>query len=112
MAYRSRTKIGIDVLRCEGNLNSEEAIKLRTRLTRLLNRKHKRLLVDLAQTKRIELTALGLLMERLKTIRAHRADMKLINIRPEIQKSLKAFGVGQYIESYPTAEEAIRSFGT
>lgn len=103
--------MGVDILRFEGDLNAGEMIKMKNRLTRLLNKNHKKLLLDLSRTRNVELAGVGILVDRLRSIRAQRGDIKLFNIRPEVQKTLQMIGLSGLIESFPTEEEAIRSFG-
>lgn len=110
MAYRSRAKMGVDVLRFGGDLNAMEMVRIKNRLARLLKRNHKKLLLDLKQTKRVELAGLGILVDRLMKVRAAKGDIKLLNIRPEVEKTLRMIGVGNLMESYQSEDEAIRSF--
>ncbi len=110
MAYRSRTKVGVDILRFEGDLSVGEMVKMKNRLTRLLNKNHKHLLFDLKHAKHVDLAGLGILVDRLRTIRAQKGDIKLCNLRPEVKNALNMIGVNGLIESFPTEEEALRSF--
>ena len=54
MVYHARTKVGVDVLRFNGDLDALSMIKMKGRMNRLLNRNHKRLLLDLKDTKHVE----------------------------------------------------------
>ena len=110
MAYRSRSKMGVEVLRFQGDLNASEMIKIKNRLTRLLNKNHKKLLLDLKQTRRVELAGLGILVDRLMKVRAQKGDIKLCNLRPEVEKTFRMIGVCGLMESFHSEEEAIRSF--
>jgi anti-anti-sigma factor len=110
MAYRSRTKIGVDVLRFQGNLDAEEMIKIKSRLGRLLKKNHKFLLLDMSSARKVELAGLGILVDRLMKVREIHGDIKLCNIRPEVEKTLEMIGVSELMESYANEEEAIRSF--
>ena len=110
MAYRSRTKMGVEVLRFQGDLNASEMIKVKDRLTRLVNKNHKKLLLDLARTRRVELAGLGILVDRLMKVRAQKGEIKLCNLRPEVEKTFRMIGVGNLMESFHSEEEAIRSF--
>ncbi len=110
MAYRSRAKMGVDVLRFQGDLNASEMIKIKSRLTRLLNKNHKKLLLDLKQAKHVELAGLGILVDRLMKVRAQKGDIKLCNLRPEVQRTFQMIGVSALMESFHSEEEAIRSF--
>ena len=110
MAFRSRVAIGVDILRCEGDLDTVAMVKLKNRLTRLLNRNHKKLLLDLRHARRVELAGLGILVDRLMKVRAQRGDIKLCHLRPEVEKTFQMIGVSHLMQSFRTEEEAIRSF--
>ena len=110
MAYRSRVKTGVDIVRFRGDLDAAEMIKIKNRLTRLLAQNHKKLLLDLRHARRVELAGLGILVDRLMKIRAQKGDIKLCNLRPEVEKTFRLIGVGGLMESFPSEEEAIRSF--
>ena len=110
MAYRSRVRMGVEVLRFQGDLNATEMIKMKGRLTRLLNSNHKKLLLDLKRARRVELAGLGILVDRLMKVRARKGDIKLCNIRPEVEKTFQMIGVSGLMESFHSEEEAIRSF--
>lgn len=110
MVYHARTKVGVDVLRFNGDLDALSMIKMKGRMNRLLNRNHKRLLLDLKDTKHVELAGVGILVDRLRKVREQKGDIKLCNLRPEVEKTFQMIGVKGLIESYSTEEEAILSF--
>ena len=110
MAYRSRAKMGVEILRFQGDLNASEMIKIKNRLTRLLNKNHKKMLLDLKAAKHVELAGLGILVDRLMKVRAQKGDIKLCNLRPEVEKTFRMIGVGDLMQSFHSEEEAIRSF--
>ncbi len=110
MAYRSRTKIGVDVLKFSESLDAKEMVKIKNRLTRLINKNRKKLVLDLKETRCVELAGVGILIDRLMKIRAAKGDIKVFNMRPEVARALEIIGVNRLIESYHTEEEAIRSF--
>ncbi|MFA5160224.1 MAG: STAS domain-containing protein, partial [Candidatus Omnitrophota bacterium] len=85
MVYHARTKIGVDVLRFNGDLDALSMIKMKGRMNRLLNRNHKRLLLDLKDTKHVELAGVGILVDRLRKVREQNGDIKLCNLRPEVE---------------------------
>ena len=112
MVYHARTKIGVDVLRFNGDLDALSMIKMKGRMNRLLNRNHKRLLLDLKDTKHVELAGVGILVDRLRKVREQKGDIKLCNLRPEVEKTFQMIGVNGLMESFPSEEEAIRSFAS
>ncbi len=110
MAYRSRLKMGVDILKFQGDLNATEMIKMKSRVTRLLNKNHKKLLLDLKDARHVELAGLGILVDRLMKVRARKGDIKLCNLRPEVEQTFRMIGVSDLMESFRSEEEAIRSF--
>ncbi len=112
MVYHARTKVGVDVLRFNGDLDALSMIKMKGRMNRLLNRNHKRLLLDLKDTKHVELAGVGILVDRLRKVREQKGDIKLCNLRPEVERTLQMIGVNGLMESYSTEEEAILSFAS
>ncbi len=110
MAFRMRTKMGVDVLRLPGDLDAAQMVKVKGRLSRMLKKNRKKVLFDLAETRRVELAGLGILVDRLRTIRAQKGDIKLFNMSPEVRRSLEMIGINGLIESFRSEEEAIRSF--
>ena len=112
MAYRSRMKMGVEVLRFQGDLNASEMIKIKDRLTRLVNKNHKKLLLDLKLARHVELAGLGILIDRLMKVRAQKGDIKLCNLRPEVEKAFRMVGVNTLIEFFRSEEEAIQSFAS
>lgn len=110
MAYRSRVKMGVDVLQFQGDLNATEMTKMKSRVTRLLNKNHKKLLFDLKHARHVELAGLGILVDRLMKVRAQKGDIKLCNLHPEVEQTFRMIGVSDLMESFRSEEEAIRSF--
>ena len=112
MVYHARTKIGIDVLRFNGDLNALSMIKMKDCMNRLLNKNHKRLLLDLKETRHVELAGVGILVDRLRKVREQKGDIKLFNLRPEIERTFQIIGVNGLMETFSSEEEAIRSFAS
>ncbi len=110
MAYRSRTKMGVDVLRFQGDLSALAMVKMKNRLMRLLNKNHKKMLLDLKDARRVDLAGLGILVDRLRLVRSRKGDIKICNLRPEVEKTFRMIGMAGLIESFHSEEEAIRSF--
>ena len=110
MAYRSRGRMGVEVLRFRGDLNTDEMIRLKTCLSRLIKKNHKKLLIDLSSARHVELAGLGMLVDRLLKVRAEKGDIKLCNLRPEVEQTFRMIGVSGLMEAFASEEEAIRSF--
>ena len=100
----------VDILKFQADLNATEMIKMKSRVTRLLNKNHKKLLLDLKDARHVELAGLGILVDRLMKVRARKGDIKLCNLRPEVEQTFRMIGVSDLMESFRSEEEAIRSF--
>ena len=112
MAYRMRTRMGVDIVHFPGDLDAAQMVKVKNRLARLLKKNRKKLLLDLSQTRRVELAGVGILVDRLRTVRALNGDIKFCNMSPEVRCSLEMIGINGLIESFRSEEEAIRSFAS
>ena len=100
------------MLRFNGDLDALSMIKMKDRMNRLLNRNHKRLLLDLKDTRHVELAGVGILVDRLRKVREQKGDIKLCNLRPEVERTFQMIGVNGLMESFSTEEEAILSFAS
>ena len=58
----------------------------------------------------IDFIGLGMLVERLRRMRALNGDLKLVGLNPYVLKLLKMTGVSKLIETYDNTNDAIRSF--
>ena len=100
----------VDVVRCSGDLSAAEMVQVKNKVNRLINKHHYKLVLDVSQAKRVDLAGLGILIERLQKIRALNGDIKLCHLRPQISEVFRLVGISQLIETFDSAEEALRSF--
>ena len=109
-ATNGQEEFDVEVLDCENKLDASTMVKLKQRMNLFVKRNRKNVLLDLAKTRQVDLAGLGLLIERLRTLRALNGDIKLCNIRRQVSDTLRLVGVSKLIESYDSREEALRSF--
>ncbi|MSR77552.1 MAG: STAS domain-containing protein [Candidatus Omnitrophica bacterium] len=112
MAYRNNARLDVEVLRFQGDLNAAEMIRMKDRLSRLMNKNHKRMVLDLSSAHHADLVGLGILVDRLIKVRACHGVIKLCNIRPEVAKTFDRVGVRNLMQSYNTEAEALQSFAS
>ena len=103
-------RTGVEILRCPGDLNASQMVQIKSRFNRLLNRHRKFFLLDLRRANHADLAGLGILIERIRRVRSMKGDIRLFNLRPEVLDILRLVGLNQVISTYPTEEEARRSF--
>jgi len=100
----------VDVLICDGDLNAKEMVKVKNKVQGLLRKNHNHVILDLGKTRHVDLAGLGILVERLKAVRAAHGDLRVCNIQPQVYETLRLVGVSKLIESFPTRADAERSF--
>ena len=110
MAQRSRLKRGVEVVRCQGDLSAGEMVKVKSRLSTIMKRQQKKVVLDLSNARNVELAGVGILVDRLRQLRAAKGELKICNLRPEVKKTLNMIGVDGLIESFSSEEEALESF--
>ncbi len=81
-----------NVLRFPSTLDAAEVVRMKPRLTRLLNQHPKLLLLDLQATKRVELAGLGILMDRLRRLNGH-STVRFSNVSSSVHQTLARAGV-------------------
>ena len=102
--------IKVEVLRCNGDLNAATMVTFKNKVRRLMEKNHTNVVLDLKKAKHVDLAGLGILVERIKKIRSLKGDIKLCNVRPQVNATFRLVGVSKLIESFPTEEDALRSF--
>jgi serine/threonine-protein kinase RsbW len=102
--------MSVEVLNCSSALDADEMVSIKNRMNRLISRNQKNVVLDMSQTSSIDLVSLGILVERLRTLRSLNGDIKFCNIRPEVHEVLQLVGLNGLMESYGSREEALASF--
>ena len=82
-----------NVIRLTDTLDATEVVRMKPRLTRLFNRHPKLVLLDLAATKRIELSGLGMLMARLRCLANGHSAIRFSNASSQVYRTLARAGV-------------------
>ena len=111
MSYRGHSRMGVNILRFEGDLNVSEMMKMKERLSRIINKNHRKVLLDLGSARHVDMVGLGILVDRLRKLRALRGDIKLFNMRPEVAETFQRVGAERLMESFGSEAEALQSFG-
>ena len=82
-----------NVIRFTDTLDASEVVRMKSRLTRLLNRHPKMVLLDLAATKRVELAGLGMLLDRLRRLGNGHSTIRFSNASSQVYQTLARAGV-------------------
>ncbi len=100
----------VEVLDCSSRLDASTMVKMKQRMNQFVKKNHTKVLLDMCRTRHVELAGLGILIERLRILRALNGDIKLCNLNRQVLETLRLVGVSRLMESYDSREEALRSF--
>lgn len=113
MRIEMNERDGVTVVKPEGErLDLEVSVEFRAMLLRAIAAGQRQLVVDLADIEFIDSSGLGALVSALKALRAqHNGDIRLAGLQQPVVELLKVTRLNRVFSSYPTAEEAVQSFG-
>lgn len=89
-----------------GRLNMGAASQLRQVVSETVAAGHNRVVVDMGAVDFMDSSGLGALVGSLKTARLAGGDLRIANIRPQVQMVLELTGMNRVMTPYATAEEA------
>lgn len=110
MKPRISRSSSVNVLVCEGDLDASHMTRISSRVSRLMNRRHLNVLLDLRNARFVDLASLGILVDRLRKVRQLEGDIRLCNLRPRVLETLRLVGLNGLIQSYESREEGLESF--
>ena len=87
------------VIRFPGTLDAFQMVRMKPRLTRLLNQHPKILLLDLGATRQVKLAGLGILIDRLKRQWNGTGVVRFSNVSPQVHKTLARAGMNAFLAS-------------
>lgn len=97
MGHRLRQGHSVNVIRFPGTLDAPQMVRMKSRLTRVLNQHPRLLLLDLGATHRIELAGLGILIDRLHRAVNGSGEVRFSNVSPQVHRTLVRAGVNALI---------------
>ncbi len=108
----SKSRNGVKVLTCDGDLNANRMVKIKNRVARLLSQSHhhNRFILDLAKARRVEFSALGILIDRLMKLRAMRGDIRMVRVRPNVAAMFNRLRLDSVIEVFDSKRDALASY--
>jgi anti-sigma B factor antagonist len=99
------------VLNLEGSLmGGPEAVLLNETVNRYLDEKSLKLVLDLHSVERVNSSGLGSLIKALTTFKTNGGVLKLANVNPNVKNLLVITKLNTILESYDSAEAAVKSF--
>jgi len=88
----------------------KEADDFKYTLTRNIEQGYRKIVVDLSTCEFLDSTFLGALVVTLKRVTAKGGDVRLVGFHPAVHSMMELTKMHRVFESFPTKEEAIRSF--
>ena len=88
----------------------KEADDFKYTLTRNIEQGYRKIVVDLSTCEFLDSTFLGALVVTLKRVTTMGGDVRLVGFHPAVHSMMELTRMHRVFESFPTKEEAIRSF--
>lgn len=98
MSQSLKTLDSADVLRFPSTLDTFQMVRMKPRLTRLLNRHPKVLFLDLGATREVNLAGLGMLVDRLRRL-SNGSRIRFSNVSPRVYETLVRAGMNGFLAS-------------
>jgi anti-sigma B factor antagonist len=106
-------KFGVTVAVLQGpKLDAEIAGDLRLALMQLIDRGHRKLILDLAAIDFIDSSGLGALVSALKRLKHldGTGEIRLANVRPSVRAVLEIIRLHRVFPQFSTVDDAVHSF--
>jgi len=111
MKVKTIEKYGAVVIELKGNvMGGPEAQEFSDTLHKLINDEKKNVIVDLAETKFMNSSGLGMLISGYTTMKNGGGSMKLANATEKIESLLVITKLITVFEHYTTVEDAVNSY--
>jgi len=107
----SRMEMGTaTVLRLEGDIDEDGVNVLRIGLLNCIKEKRCKVVANLTGVRYISFMGLGVLVERLRQLRLHGGDLKLVGVNIYTQRVLRMAGISSLFEIHDSESQALQGF--
>jgi len=111
MKLSSKEIDGITVIELEGNvLGGPDATALNDTLHQLIDKRKKKILLDISRVRTMNSSGLSMLINALTTMRNASGDLKIAAASKKIESLLVITKLTTVFELYPTVKQAVDSF--
>lgn len=97
----------VTVLRLDGDLDEHGVDVLRTEMYNIINAGRSKIVMNLGSVRFISYMGVGVLVERLRKVRAMHGDVKLVSLNLYAERLFRMVGVSSLFETYDTESQAI-----
>lgn len=98
------------VLRLEGDIDEDGVNQLRLALMGCLQDRRYSLVVNMSEVKFVSYMGVGVLVERLRQLRAYNGDMKLVGVNLYTERLFRMVGVTKVFAMYDSEAKAIQAY--
>ncbi|MBW3084893.1 Anti-sigma-B factor antagonist [Austwickia sp. TVS 96-490-7B] len=102
---------GVAIVTVDGDVDVSNATRLRDTLDHVLATGRAHVVVDVRGVPFMDSTGLGVLVGRMKVVRARRGSIRLVVTAPRMLRVLSITGLDTVFPLYDTPEDAVASFG-
>lgn len=101
---------GVVVIDVEGRVDAFLVTKIREVINDLIQENKVRLIIRFEKVAQINSTALGILIGRLRRIRMHGGDIKIVELSPDIRRVFDVMGASRIFDIHASVDEARSAF--
>lgn len=100
----------VTVLRLDGDIDEEGMNELRLALMGCIQDHRYNVVVNMAEVKFVSYMGVGVLVERLRQLRAYNGDMRLTGVNLYTQRLFRMVGVGHVFDVSDSEQQAIQKY--
>ena len=97
----------VTVLRLEGDLDEKGVDALRTEMYNTISDGRSKIVMNLSGVRFISYMGVGVLVERLRKVRAMNGDVKLVALNLYAERLFRMVGVSSLFDTYETESQAV-----
>ena len=101
---------GCTVLRLDGDIDEDGMNVLRLSLMECIQSQHCNVVVNLESVKFVSYMGVGVLVERLRQLRACGGDLKLTGVNLYTERLFRMVGITNVFETFTTEAQALQAF--
>ena len=101
---------GVTVLRCEGDIDDDGIQALRDGIIGCIEDRRCNVVMNLEGVKFISYMGVGVMVERLRPLRARGGDMKLVGVNLYTERLFRMVGVQNVFDIFPNEGRAIEGY--
>ena len=98
------------ILRLEGDIDEDGMNTLRLALMDCIQDHRCHVVVNMVDVKFVSYMGVGVLVERLRQLRACNGDMKLVGVNLYTERLFRMVGVAKVFEKYDTESQAVQAY--